>query len=78
MTRYFLAIFGRYQKIGLSARVLDGLRQENINVEDMDNTIFADAKAACCSMLLDHAPSSKLVETIRANENVMNVMLSRC
>jgi D-3-phosphoglycerate dehydrogenase / 2-oxoglutarate reductase len=65
-------------RVGVLAKVLDGLRQENINVEDMDNTIFADAKAACCSMLLDHAPSGKLVDAIRGNENVMNVMLSRC
>ena len=65
-------------RVGVLAKVLDGLRQENINVEDMDNTIFADAKAACCSILLDHSPSGKLLDNIRANENVLSVMLKPC
>jgi D-3-phosphoglycerate dehydrogenase / 2-oxoglutarate reductase len=64
--------------VGVLARVFDGLRQEQINVEDMDNMIFAEAKAACCSMLLDHAPSNKLMDSIRANENILSVTLSAC
>jgi D-3-phosphoglycerate dehydrogenase / 2-oxoglutarate reductase len=65
-------------RVGVLARVFDGLRQEHINVEDMDNTIFAEAKAACCSMLLDHAPSNKLMESIRGNESILSATLSAC
>ena len=41
-------------RVGVLACVLDGLREESINVEEMENTIFAGS--SCC-MLLDAAGS---------------------
>lgn len=49
-----------------------------MNVEDVENTIFAGAQAACCSMLLNQMPSNRLVEALRANENILHVMLNPC
>jgi D-3-phosphoglycerate dehydrogenase len=65
-------------RVGVLAGVLDGLREEDINVEEMTNTIFAGARAACCSMQLDQAPSNGLLEKMRNNVNVLRVMLSAC
>ncbi|MBN2021362.1 MAG: hypothetical protein JW809_01080 [Pirellulales bacterium] len=63
-------------KVGILATVLTGLRSEGINVEEMENTIFEGAQAACCAMLLDQAPSKELLASIRGNENVLHVMLN--
>jgi hypothetical protein len=65
-------------RVGVLAFILDGLREENINVEEMENTIFAGAEAGCCSMLLDEPPSESLLEFFRGNPSVMHAMLNRC
>ena len=54
-------------RVGVLAFILDGLREENINVEEMENTIFAGAEAACCSMLWDEPPSDNLLDFFRGN-----------
>ena len=63
-------------RVGLLASALQAIRDEDINVEEVENTIFDGATAACCSMLLDQAPSAKLLSSIAANENVLHVMLN--
>jgi D-3-phosphoglycerate dehydrogenase len=65
-------------RVGVLASILNGLREEDINVEETENTIFSGAEAACCSMLLDHSPSPKLVAAIRGNANILHVMLNPC
>jgi D-3-phosphoglycerate dehydrogenase len=67
-----------YNRVGVLAAVLDGLRAEEINVEEMENLIFAGANAACCSMFLDRPPSPRLLEELRAAPNVLHVILSAC
>lgn len=64
-----------YNRVGVLAGVLDGLRQEGINVEEMENIIFDGAHAACCTLLLDQPPSADLVARLRENENVIHVLL---
>jgi D-3-phosphoglycerate dehydrogenase len=66
-------IVRHYNRVGVLACVLDGLREEGINVEDMENTIFAGAEAACCSMRLDQQPSVPLLDSLRKNENILHV-----
>jgi len=63
-------------KVGILAGVLTGLRSEGINVEEVENTIFEGAKAACCAMLLDQRPSDALLTSIRENPDVLHVMLN--
>lgn len=65
-------------RVGVLAGILVALREEGINVEETENTIFEGAKAACCSILLDQSPSEPLVAKIRGNENVLHVMLNAC
>ncbi len=62
-------------RVGVLAFVLDGLRAESINVEEVENTIFAGAAAACASMLLDSSPSVELVDSIRQHADVLHVTL---
>jgi D-3-phosphoglycerate dehydrogenase / 2-oxoglutarate reductase len=65
-------------RVGVLAFVLSNLREEGINVEEIQNTIFEGAAAACCSMLLDQSPTPKLVEFLRGNTNILHVTLNPC
>lgn len=75
--RYQLAV-RHINCVGVLASILDGLREEGINVEEMENTIFDGAKAASCSMLLDQKPTEELVGRIRGNTNILGVMVNAC
>jgi D-3-phosphoglycerate dehydrogenase len=72
----FRLVVRHLNRVGVLAFVLDGLRGEGINVEEMENTIFAGAAAACCSMLLDQSPSDSLVDDMRKNDNILHVLLN--
>jgi D-3-phosphoglycerate dehydrogenase / 2-oxoglutarate reductase len=63
-------------RVGVLAFVLGGLREEGINVEEMENTIFAGAEAACCSMLLDKSPSTALLDRMRKNGDILHMTLN--
>lgn len=66
-----------FNRIGVIAGVLDSLRAEGINVEEMDNTIFEGATAACCTLRLDQRPSESFLSGIEANQNILQVTLER-
>lgn len=62
-----------FNRVGVLAGVLDALREEGINVEEMENTIFEGAHAACCTLQLDAAPSRQIVAAIAQNPAVLQV-----
>ncbi len=64
-----------YNRVGVLAGVLDALRTEDINIEEMENTILQGGQAASCSLKLDDTPSDSLVDNIRAAENIIQVSL---
>ena len=74
----FRLMIRHLNRVGVLAYVLHSLREEGINVEEMENTIFAGAKAACCSTLLDQCPSDALVDGLRNNDNILQVTLNPC
>ena len=65
-----------YDRVGVLAAVLDGLREEGINVEEMENAVFDGAEAACCSLQVSKVPSPKLLDCLRANPNVIQVLVN--
>jgi D-3-phosphoglycerate dehydrogenase len=67
-----------YDRVGVLAAILDALREEGINVEEMENTIFAGAQAACCAMELDQPPSPESLATLRRHPDILGVMLNAC
>ncbi|MBN2579470.1 MAG: hypothetical protein JXB10_10800 [Pirellulales bacterium] len=71
-------VIRHYNRVGVLAFVLAGLREEGINIEETENQIFAGSQAACCSMLLDQAPSPKLIHDIQANPNILHAQMSAC
>lgn len=77
-TAAYRLVIRHLNRVGVLALVLDGLREEDINIEEIENTIFAGAEAGCCSMLLDKKPSEKFVGDLRGNKSILNVMLNAC
>jgi D-3-phosphoglycerate dehydrogenase len=63
-----------FNRVGVLASILDGLREEGVNVEEMENTIFAGANAACCTLHLDQPPSERLVTRLRSDPNILHVL----
>ena len=62
-----------YNRVGVLAGVLDLLREEEINVEEMENTIFDGAEAACCTLQLDAPPSAAVLAGLEASELILQV-----
>ncbi len=66
-----------YNRVGVLAGILDGLRSQEINVEEMDNVIFDGEHAACCTLLLSQEPSAKFMEVLEAEEAILHVALRK-
>ncbi|MEK6248934.1 MAG: hypothetical protein N2C12_12195, partial [Planctomycetales bacterium] len=64
-----------YNRVGVLAGILEGLREEGINVEEMDNIIFDGAHAACCTLLLDQTPSAEFMASLCARGEVLSALL---
>jgi D-3-phosphoglycerate dehydrogenase len=64
-----------YNRIGVLAGILDKLRSSGINIEEMTNIIFETSKAACCTLLLDGAPSNSVLSEMQKDENIIEVAL---
>jgi D-3-phosphoglycerate dehydrogenase len=59
---------------GVLAQVLDAIKAEQINVQEMENIVFEGAEAAVARINLDKAPSNGALERVRAgNEDVLEL-----
>ena len=54
------------------AGVLDLIRSENINVEEIENVVFDGGVAACCTMKLMSEVSAKILKEMSENPNVIS------
>ncbi len=66
-----------FNHVGVLASVLDLLREDGVNIEEMENTIFDGETAAACSLSLDRAPSEKTIEKIRESKEIIRVSLEQ-
>jgi D-3-phosphoglycerate dehydrogenase len=51
---------------GVLATVLDAIKSEHINVQEMENIVFEGAEAAVARINLDNAPSREVLDQLRA------------
>src|SRR6266436_5786618 len=59
---------------GVLAQVLDAIKAEQINVQEMENIVFEGAEAAVARINLDKAPSQATLDRLRdGNEDVMEL-----
>jgi len=62
-------------RVGVLASVLNVLKARQINVEEMENTVFDGAVAACCKIKLDSRPEPEVLAQIRAPADIIHVDL---
>lgn len=62
----FQLIVRHHDKVGVLANVLDAVREAGINAQEIENTVFDGAAAACCKIQLDSRPSDEVVSRIRS------------
>lgn len=58
-----------HDKVGVLAEVLAAVRRHQINVEEMQNTIFEGARAACARIRLGSRPPAELLAEIRGRRD---------
>lgn len=54
---------------GVLAAVLDAIKSEHINVQEMENIVFEGAEAAVARINLDNAPSDEILNQLRAGNS---------
>jgi len=65
-----------YNRVGVLADVLRELKNEGINIEEMENTIFEGGKTACCALRLDAEPAADLLAKID-NEHIIKMSVKQ-
>jgi D-3-phosphoglycerate dehydrogenase len=61
----FQLIVRHHDRVGVLANVLDAVREAGINAQEIENTVFEGADAACCKIQLDSRPSEEVLARIR-------------
>jgi D-3-phosphoglycerate dehydrogenase len=64
-------VMRHYDRVGVLAAVFDGLKRAGINVQETENIVFDGAHAAVARIHLSSAPSAEVMESIRADQNVI-------
>ncbi len=68
-------IVRHYNRVGVLAGVLDVLKNADVNIEEMENTIFEGGQAASCTLVLDKTPGTDSLDRIRNAPDIIQVML---
>jgi D-3-phosphoglycerate dehydrogenase len=72
--RYQLVV-RHLDRVGVLANVLSVIKRHQINVEELTNTVFEGAQAACAKIRLDGLPSEACLTEITAFEEVLHIDL---
>lgn len=75
VSKYNLVV-RHYNKVGVLAGVLHKLKDQGINVEEMQNTIFSSGTTATCALKLDSRPSKEIIETLNNDKDIIYVELN--
>lgn len=64
-------------RVGVLADILRVVRENNLNVEFMENRIFSGEQGACANIQLDEKVPSEVVSTIRnASEDILDIQVA--
>ena len=66
-------VIRHHNRVGVLARVLDALRDEGINIEEMQNLIFQSAETASCSIAVDKRPSAQVLAKFGQDPDIIEV-----
>lgn len=62
-------------QVGVMAAILEAIRADGINAQEVSSRVFIGAKAAWCTVALDERPSTEALDTIRALPDVLHLEL---
>lgn len=62
-----------HDRVGVLAAILGVLREDSINVQEMENVVFAGGAAACARIQLHGSPTEGALARMRAHEDVFSV-----
>ena len=62
-------------RVGVLAHVLTTLREEDLNVQEMQNVIFNGNEAASASITVPREPTAALLEKLRGHDDILAVSL---
>ena len=65
-----------FDRVGVLAGVLDVLKEARINVQEMENTIFAGGLAAICTIRMDSRPNEETLALLASRENILGLQLT--
>ncbi len=71
----FVLTVRHYDKVGVLARVFEALRASGLNVQQMQNSIFAGHGAAVASIYLLARPGDEVLEQLAADADVLAVSI---
>ena len=71
-SRYQLVI-KHYDKPGVLASIMNIIRENDINIEEIENIIFDGGVVACCTMKLKRPVSTEMIKKMQQNVNIMSV-----
>lgn len=60
-------------RVGVLASVLQSLREEDTNVQEMQNVIFCGNEAASATIVVQREPTDGLLTKLRAHEDILSV-----
>lgn len=67
-----LVVVRHADRVGVLAHVLGVLRDEGVNVQEMENIVLGGAKAAIAQIATDKEPSSQAISNIKNNPDVFD------
>lgn len=62
-------------QVGVMAGILEAIRADGINAQEITSRVFTGAKAAWCTIALDERPSTEALDSIRALSDVLHLEL---
>ncbi len=72
----FGLVIRHFNRVGVLAGVLVALREEGINIEEMENAIFSGGKAAVCTLKLDDEPGKDLIARLNENPDIIQATMT--
>ncbi|MBZ0199585.1 MAG: phosphoglycerate dehydrogenase [Ignavibacteriaceae bacterium] len=70
---HYQLVIKHFDKPGVLATVLEVIKEGNINIEEIENTIFEGGAAACCTMKLKSEVSTEMLKKIKSNPEILSV-----
>lgn len=75
VSKYNLVV-RHFNKVGVLASVLDNLKDQGVNVEEMQNTIFSGGATATCTLKLDSRPTKEIIKMLNDEKDIIHIELN--